>query len=238
MDTSILENIGLTPGEIKVYLSLLELGPSSAGNILENAGIQNSVFHFCVNKLIEKGLVSYVKSGKIRIYKASDPENFLIYLKDKEKKIKEILPELKERQVNFKEKLKAEVFEGISGIINLLNISIEGAKKGDEYLFFSIDAGTKNEEIQDFYKIFDLKRKEKGLITKGIANSKLKPLFIERTYLKMKYTHLPIPYNIGICNDKMVLTSWDEKPSGVLIQAKNLVKNQRDFFNELWRQIK
>ena len=69
MDTKALEDIGLTQGEIKVYLALLEIGPSTAGSILEKAGIQNSVFHFCVNSLIEKGLVSYVKKNKFRVYK-------------------------------------------------------------------------------------------------------------------------------------------------------------------------
>jgi len=46
MDTKILEDIGLTHGEIKVYITLLELGSSTAGAILKKAKIQNSVFHF------------------------------------------------------------------------------------------------------------------------------------------------------------------------------------------------
>jgi len=60
MNTKILEDIGLTPGEIKVYLTLLEEGASSAGKILEQAQIQNSVFHFNINRLMEKGLVSSI----------------------------------------------------------------------------------------------------------------------------------------------------------------------------------
>ena len=42
MDTSILEDLGLTQAEIKVYVGLLELGSSSAGHILEKSGLQNS----------------------------------------------------------------------------------------------------------------------------------------------------------------------------------------------------
>jgi len=38
MDVSILEDLGLTQAEIKVYLALLELGSSSAGRILEKSG--------------------------------------------------------------------------------------------------------------------------------------------------------------------------------------------------------
>jgi len=59
--------------------------------------VQNSVFHFSINRLIEKGLVSYVKKGKVKIYSAADPKQFLIYLKEKEKRVKDLLPGLVER---------------------------------------------------------------------------------------------------------------------------------------------
>ena len=63
----VLEELGLTSGEVKVYLALLELGPSSAGEIIEKSRLQNSVIHFCLNRLKEKGLVSYIKKGRKRI---------------------------------------------------------------------------------------------------------------------------------------------------------------------------
>ena len=236
MNTKILEDIGLTKGEINVYLALLELGPSTAGSILEKASIQNSVFHFNIHRLIEKGLVSYIKKGRIKVYKAADPNNFLIYLKDKEKQIEKILPELKEKQAKIKEKEETELFKGMKGIITLLNILIENTKRGDEFLFFSADIDEKNKEIQRFYKRYDIKRKDKGLITKGIAPKKLKLLFKKRKYLKMKYTNMPLPANTGICNNKMALISWGEKPTGILIQSKQIVKKQIEFFNELWNK--
>lgn len=239
MDTKVLEDIGLTPGEIKVYLALLEEGPSTAGSILDKAKIQNSVFHFCVNSLIEKGLVSYVKKNKFRIYSAATPENFITYLKDKEKEIEKILPELKSKQTFAKEKQEVELFEGTKGIITLLNILIENTKKGDEFLFFSAEAETqeKSEEIQKFYERYDAKRKEKGLIVKGVANAKLKSLFEKRKTLKMKYTNLPVPANTGICGNKMVLISWGEKPVGVLIHSKQIIEKQKKFFGAFWNSL-
>lgn len=239
MDTKALENIGLTKGEIKVYLALLELGPSSAGSILDKAGIQNSVFHFCVNSLIGKGLVSYVRKNKFRIYSAANPNNFLIYMKDKEKQLEKILPELNAKQAFAKEKQDVELFEGLKGIMALLNILIEKAKKGDEFLFFSAEAETeeKSEEIQKFYERYDAKRKEKGLIVKGIATIKLKPFFERRKTLKMKYTALPIPANTGICGDKMALLSWGDKPIGILITSKQITEKQRQFFTAFWSSL-
>ena len=56
MDTQILTDIGLTQAEIKVYLSLLELGTSTAGPIIENSGLQSSVVFMTLTKLIKKDL--------------------------------------------------------------------------------------------------------------------------------------------------------------------------------------
>lgn len=239
MDTKALEDIGLTQGEIKIYMALLELGSSSAGRILKKANIQNSVFHFCVNSLIEKGLISYVKKNKFRIYSAANPDNFIIYVKDKQKQLEKILPELKAKQNFAEEKQETEIFDGVKGIMTLLNILIEDTKKGDEFLMFTAEAETKerSEEIQKFYEMYDAKRKEKGLVVKGIANYKLQSIFEKRKTLKMKYTQLPVPANTGICNNKIVFISWGDKPTGILIKSKDIVDKQRKFFNAFWDSL-
>ena len=237
METKILEDIGLTKAEIKVYLALLEEGVSSAGSILDKAEIHNSVFHFNINRLIEKGLVSYVKKGKVRVYQAADPDNFLTYLKDKETQVAKLLPTLKARQRFSKEKQEVEFFEGLKGIINLVNTLIADARSGDEFLFFPAEVGEDTKEIQDFYLQYDVKRREKGIITKGIASVKHKKIFESRKYLKMKYSSLPIPANQGICNNKMTIISWGEKPQGVLIHSKQMIAKQKEFFNALWESL-
>ncbi len=238
MDTKILEGIGLTKGEVTVYLTLLEQGSSTAGSIIKKAFIQNSVFHFNVNRLMDKGLVSYVKKGKYRIYKAVSPKNLILYLRDKEKELISILPELQSKQEKIREVEEAEVFNGINGIISLLNILIEDTKRGDEFLFFAPDISEKNEDIQKFYEMYDAKRKAKGLLTKGLASIKLKDLFIKRAYLKMKYVNIPMPANMAFCKDKMAIISWPERPVGILIKSRQIVEKQKEFFNTIWNNTR
>ena len=52
MDTQILEDIGLTGSEIKVFLTLLELGSSTAGKVVGKSGLQNAVVHRAFHSLI------------------------------------------------------------------------------------------------------------------------------------------------------------------------------------------
>src|SRR3989338_5391745 len=94
MNTKILEDIGLTNAEIKVYLSLLELGTSTAGPILQKSGLQNSVVHMTINRLIDKGFVSFFKEGKRNNYQAANPNHILEYLDEKKTNFQSILPEL------------------------------------------------------------------------------------------------------------------------------------------------
>lgn len=235
MDTGILEGLGLSKGEIRVYLALIELGETKVGIVIEKAAMASSAVHNSINSLIEKGLVSYSKKGKIKYYRAVPPRQLMDFIDEKKKRLAEILPELESRQVLAKEKQEAEVFEGIKGVTAMLNILIEDARKGDEYFFFAIDV-EKNEEVQKFFRMYDAKRKEKQLIVKGLAPKELKPLFEKRKVLKMKYVSFPIPSNISICNDKTALFSWGEKPVGYLIKSKQIADMYKSFFNKLWKK--
>lgn len=239
MDLKALYEIGLSEGEVKVYLALLELGASSAGDVLEKAGVQNSVFHFCVNRLIAKGLVSYVMKNKFRVYSASSPESILGYVRDKERDIQKLIPELKIKQASIREKQEVALFEGVKGILTLLNILIEDAKKGEEFLMFTAEADSleKTEEIQKFYEMYDAKRKAKGLVVKGIAGLKMQPVFERRKTLNMKYTDLPLPSNTGICGSKMVLINWGERPTGILIKSRAIVEREKAFFKAFWNLL-
>jgi sugar-specific transcriptional regulator TrmB len=235
MDTSILEDLGLSNGEIKVYLSLLELGSTKIGSIIEKSQMASSAVHNDINTLVEKGLVSYIKKGKIKYYQAVSPRNLVNFIEDKKKALMEMLPELEGKQKRGIEKQEAEVFEGIKGVTTLLNILIENTKKGEDYMFFSSFKIDKNKEIQEFFEKYDIKRQEKGLYIRGLTLKELKPLFVKRKMIHMKYPDFPIPFDVSLCNGKVVLISWGEKPIGYLIKSKEIFEMYKDYFERVWK---
>lgn len=241
MDTSILEDLGLSKGEIKVYLVMLGLGETKVGQVIEKSAMASSAVHNSINSLIDKGLVSYIKRGKIKFYQAVPPKQLIDFIEEKKKKVLEILPELESKQKKSREKQEAEIFEGRKGIMAMLNLQIEDTKKGDEYLFFAVITGKGNEEenkeIQDFFIQYDIKRKAKGLSIKGLAPKEIKKLFIKRKILKVKYTNFPIPSNTSICNDKIAFFSWGEKPIGYLIKSKQISEMYGQFFHKVWNKV-
>lgn len=171
----------------------------------------------------------------MKIYQTVDPNIILKEYKEKEQRFEGIIPKLKSMQNLVNEKQQAEIYEDTKGVIAMLNELIQDAKPNDIYYFFAMDVSEQNKEIQKFFERYDIKRKEKKLVVKGLARKELKSLFEKRKYLHVKYTNFPIPSNISICNDKMVLVSWGEKPTGILIRSRQIIKSQIEFFNEIWK---
>lgn len=237
MDTNILEDLGLSKGEIKVYLTLLELGKTKVGQIIEKSGLASSAVHGAIHSLTDKGLISFIKDGKIKLYLAAKPEQLMNFIEEKKNKLKTILPELESKQSLSIEKQEAQVFQGLKGVSTMLNGLIGSAKKGDEYLFFAIDIESQNKEIQEFFEKYDAKRKDKGLKVRGLAPTELKPFFEKRKILKMKYPNGPLPTGISICDEKIAIYSWAEKPIGYLISSKQISEMYRNYFQSLWDSI-
>lgn len=231
-----LGNFGLSRGEIKIYSTLLELGSVQVGQIIEKSGLVSSAVHRYLTRLQEMGFVSYVKVGKIKQYQASPPKEILNFIDEQRKEFLDILPELEAKQKLTKEKQQAEIFSGIRGIMAMLNTIIDEVKSGEDYFFFATNIEERNEEIQKFFRRYDIKRKEKRLDIKGLAPKSLKHLFTGRKALKMKFPEFPIPSDITICDSKVGLIAWEEKPIGYLIRSKQIYKIYKKFFEEVWNK--
>lgn len=234
MEVEILVTLGFTNAEAKIYLLLIELGPVKVGKLIERSRLQSSTVHNTIHSLIDKGFVTYVLKGKIKVYHAVDPRIVLKEFRERERTFEGIIPFLEQKKNLLQEKSEAEIYEGTSGIIALLNELIEDTKPKDAYYFFAVDQKNLNEDIQKFFERYDAKRKSKKLIVLGLARKELKSLFQHRAFLKMKYVAHPIPSNISICNNKMALIAWGEKPMGILIKSKPIIESQIKFFMALW----
>ena len=116
----VLENIGFSPNEIKVYLALNDHGSSKAGKISKIAQIDRSSCYNSLKTLIEKGLVSYVSIGKIKWFQATGPRKLLDYLKEQEEDVKGILPELQKRHKAAKIEGQVRMFKGEKGVKTIM----------------------------------------------------------------------------------------------------------------------
>ena len=80
MDSKILQEIGLANSEIIVYTTLLKTGSIKVGGLMREVSLHRSRVYEAINRLIEKGLVSYVIKENIKYFEASNPERLLSYI--------------------------------------------------------------------------------------------------------------------------------------------------------------
>jgi len=123
MKDLVLEKAGLSPNEVKVYKALLKLGSTLAGKLSEKAGIHRRAAYDALNRLIEKGLASFVIKNNIKYYNATNPDRLLTYLEEQKQSIdriktdvKKVIPELIQAFKNSKSEVDAEIFAGKEGL--------------------------------------------------------------------------------------------------------------------------
>jgi len=227
-------NALLTENEKQLYIELLKLGESTASPILEKTGLQNSVFYRTVHRLMEKGFVTYILKGKIKHFQAASPELFLAELKDKEQKIKGIIPKLREIQNLSATKTNAEVFVGMKGLVSMYYQLIEDAKPGENYYFFGFNEEVFEGAMASVYLPFRKYREEKKIMVHGLLDKKLKGRIKPFIRTKEKYTDFPLPPNMAIFRDKVVIASWGDIPTGILIQSKDVAEQYIHLFKKIW----
>ena len=143
MEPEELQRLGLNKSEAKVYLALLELGSASAGPITDKAQVSPSKIYGVLEKLLQKGLVSYIVKAKTKFYTAASPQKLKEYLEQEKQEIRKreellegMLPKLKRVQKLAEEKQEAEIFVGFPAMKNAYFTMYDAAKKGDEHMVF------------------------------------------------------------------------------------------------------
>ena len=115
-----LQKIGLNLNEAKIYLTLLRLGSAQAGKISKESQINRTTTYDSLERLIEKGLVTFVIEANKKVFRPVAPERLLDQIKEKEKTIEEILPELNSIFKESKEKEETYIYKGRKGMISIL----------------------------------------------------------------------------------------------------------------------
>jgi len=242
-----LMDLGLTHGEAKVYLALSELGSATVGPIVKKASVAYSNVYEILDRLIKKGLATFIIKNKTKYFQTATPENLLDYLEVKEKEINrqkriftELLPKLKvTRQIPEEE---AEIFVGAKGLRAAYIKTFTETPGGGEYLFFYIHRKEYAKETDKFYignmNLFRRLFRMPGVTVRGITNEEYRNSKAVHPISKMRYVNFPIPSTFEIFQDKLMIISWDIKPVAFLIKSKQTADIMKEYFESVWKIAK
>ncbi len=246
MDKYIFKGLGFTDGEIKVYFALLGHGKSKTGEISKYSGVHTSKVYLILDRLIQRGLVSYVIENNVKYFQPSDPERLLDYIQlkkrildEQESHLKKIIPKIKKRQKLYQYRQSAAVYEGIKGIKALFENMLDSWKTGDEYLVFSPGDEFKNKNLNEFFRKHHLKRIKKGIVVKVIAlDTQME--FYKKEYRGVKnfnfrFSPLSLPAGLNIVGNRISMLIGEPYPTAYLIDSPLMAKRYREFFHRIWK---
>ena len=249
MDISIIKEAGLTDGEARVYLALLELGLATTGPIIKRSGVAKSIIYQILEKLSQKGLVSFIIKEKTKYFQASEPNKLIGFIEDKEKqlqdnkkKIERILPQLflKQKEAGQSE---VQVFEGFNGMITVHEHTYQKLSQGEEYFFLGIPP-EQPVHFHAYWQRDHLRRVKAGIKCKLLFHPKTKPNILKNRneYKFCDARYMPIELNtpswfMGY-KDVAVIGFPSSKPITVEIINKEIADSFRAYFEEFWKQAK
>lgn len=237
---ALLETVGLSEKEGKVYLACLKLGACTANSVAKESGIFRTYAYDILRALSKKGLISSIKRGRGTYFEAASPEQLVHMLEDRKRRLQQLLPDLKALAGTIKEKPKVTSFEGKEGLKTILEDIL--ASRPKEILTTS---SSQILEILRFYFPHWIQRRaEKGIFARVLQQSNVKMRQMKERDQKEKreIRFLPpkfvINTHIQVYGAKVaILTLSKDELIGILIENKDVAETQRSIFELMWNSL-
>ncbi|HQH27278.1 MAG TPA: helix-turn-helix domain-containing protein [Oligoflexia bacterium] len=243
MEEALLKSLGLTESEARVYLALIRLGSSSQGPIVKEAGVASSKVYGLLNKLIDKGLASYVIRSGVKHFESAPPSRLLDYLSEKENEIqkqrealKELVPILDKQRGMAWQEPEAQIFRGLEGAATAFDDVLKELKAGEEFYVLGISKLPQYFEkwVLDFHR----RRAKRGIRCRVVVNELARETgekyeAIPRTEVRYVQRELFTPVVFVIYKEKTLL-SISLDGIWIRIDSKNLTEGLRVYAHYMW----
>ncbi len=235
-----LKQLGMTKNEIEVYLTLLNKNELSVNEIGSKSGLHRQVCYDALDRLLEKGFVSYITKNNKKYFKSLEPKKILDYLNQKKEEVSAILPELNKIFFQQKEETEVEVIKGKTVIRTIYNDIFQVLKETKETLYAM---GIEESKFHEFDTIaiqqHILRMKKYNLKEKLLAKETGK-YFFEGKQSEYRFIpeHLFNPNPTHIYGDKIAIVIWGKPTYGIIIKSKQVADANRKYFQILWKTAK
>jgi sugar-specific transcriptional regulator TrmB len=234
MDIKILQEVGLTKTESIIYLVLLDLGSSPAGEITKKSELNRTIVYYSLEKLIEKGLVTYVIEANRKVFQPVNPDRIIEILQEKQNNINKILPDLKSRYNEISSKSNAVIYRGKKGLKSVFE---EILRTNQDYYIFGAE-GNFEEIFPTYFHNWNNKRIKQKINVKVIYNENIREKRQGKLNLvEMKFLpkELDFPSTTQIFGNKVSIMVFADQPFAFIIESEDVVKSYKNFFKMLWK---
>lgn len=249
---SYLTKLGLSDIEAKLYLGILQLGPSTVLEISKYVGIKRTTAHVNIENLIQKGFAAQTKSGSRRRIVAEPPEKleFLIEqrklrIKELEKDLDEVVGNLQDSIPNVKEKTAVEI-KYYKGIKEVRDTYKRIARSKAKQIFTILNAEPYFEifpETHDVFKKFLDENPDSHIYEILVGNTSMAELksamtdIGSRCIYKFGKSTMQFPnLDFLIYNNEVVMIQiTKDTPSAIHIQSEAIAGGLKGIHQMLWQ---
>lgn len=245
MAAEILEGLGLTPNEAKIYEALLNLGTSSVEEVSLESNVHRRNAYDSVEKLIRKGLATEEFVSNRRYVRAVNPTRLLDIVAEKESAVRAVLPELVEKFNRKPRKEEAVIYRGLEGFKNYLNDILE---VNEPAFFLGAKAFWLDPRLKYFLPKFDRQRIKQGIHFRHVFDFEIKSMAGEILKLKMnEFKFFPPEFStataIDIFGDHVVTFYGVEpgylgdQPVQFTVISRKIADGYRTYFDFMWKSL-
>lgn len=228
-----LSELGLTLAESKTYLACVKLGASPISRIIRSLGTNRTHLYDVIKSLKEKGLLSsFEKEGKQYFVPAS-PEKLMNIVRDKERKIAGILPELRSLHNTTREKSKVKLYEGIDGLKTMLDEII--AVKKEILVYGSVVKLSRllRSAFQNYRNIRIAEGIRTKILTEKTPEGEERHKYDWEELREHRFTSVEFPVVTFIYGTSVAIFSASDI-GGITIENEHMANAQRLIFEILW----
>ena len=229
---------GFLDKEIAVYISILELGRGTVAEISRKAGINRSTGYVTLDSLAGKGLVSVSGKEPKQEYSAESPEKLVAYMRESASRQKTLadtaealLPELTSIH-RVGDRPRVRFYEGLAG----LEAVYEDTLTSSEDIYSTSTYEDMHDVLPKYFSDYYARRAKKNIFVRTfVADTPIahirraNDLKEFRETLLVPQADFPVPTDIEIYDNKVMIASWHEK-LGIIIESQEIATTLKSVF--------
>ena len=235
-----MQQLGLSEKQAAIYIAIIKYGPCSITEISSHAKTKRSTTHDCIEELIGRGIINQTFQGARRRFSAADPQCFLAEQKEREKAIKETLPQLNVFYDKLFQHPTLRYFEGIEAMKKAQMEILESCEK--EYFYFGSIKAISSMFGKNFVEYYVNERVKRGIWSNSlrIKSHELDWHFQqdgEKYLRRLRFMKTPLvgdSVNLCITDRKIFITSSSKECYAMVIESPEMVNLLKFIWQNCW----
>lgn len=244
---TILTELGFSPNEAQVYLSLLKNGPSQTGPIIKDTKLHRVLVYTALQRLEDAGLVTVTRKKTIQTFQPTNPANIRTRIERSLRLAESVIPELQKEFSQREAAVEVKTLKGREGFLTNLYDMLDSANQSKNKTIYIIGgAGAQGSDPFDLagpdYPAYVAATKKMQIHKKLIISPRYAELYAKEfavhagNEMRSLEESLSSPSLTRITENTVSIEIY--QPEIIILQIRHpaIALSYLDSFNALWKR--